>query len=73
MEEKIRRGLSDSYIKIGNPSSVKIGDRVTVYLNPVEAMNRFINEQDRIMEKQIRQDIAEAGYNVWTGERVQNE
>lgn len=73
MEEKIRRGLSDSYIKIGNPSSVKIGDRVTVYLNPVEAMNRFINEQNRIMEKQIRQDIAEAGYNVWTGERVQNE
>lgn len=73
MEEKIRRGLSDSYIKIGNPSSVKIGDRVTVYLNPVEALNRFINEQDRIMEKQIRQDIAEAGYNVWTGERVQNE
>lgn len=73
MEEKIRRGLSDSYIKIGNPSSVKIGDRVTVYLNPVEAMNNFINEQDRIMEKQIRQDIAEAGYNVWTGERVQNE
>lgn len=73
MEEKIRRGLSDSYIKIGNPSSVKIGDKVTVYLNPVEAMNRFINEQNRIMEKQIRQDIAEAGYNVWTGERVQNE
>lgn len=68
------KGTAGTEITIGVVSSVTLADgTIKEYTNPVEAKERFINEDARIKDKAITAAIAEEGYNVWTGERVSYE
>lgn len=68
------KGVAGTEITIGDVSSVTLADgTVREYTNPVEARERFINEDARVKEKAINVAIAEEGFNIYTGERVKNE
>lgn len=61
-------------ITIDEISSVTLEDgTIKEYTNPVEARERFNNEGTRARSKSINAAIAEAGFNIYTGERVKNE
>lgn len=65
------KGVAGTEITIGKVSSVTLADgTVREYTNPVEARERFINEDARVKEKAINVAIAEEGFNIYTGERV---
>lgn len=68
------KGVAGTEITIGKVSSVTLADgTVREYTNPVEARERFINEDARVKEKAINVAIAKEGFNIYTGERVKNE
>lgn len=65
------KGIGKTNLIIGEPSIVTVEDGTDIeYSNPVEAKERYYNEQIRMMDRAINRAIVEAGFNHYTGEHI---